>query len=71
MEFDCPSGPVDDVATFLLVTLRAAAPKIVDHVWVRLTDVPRTLVTRTYSSDLASPCTSQTNTCQPAPAPGD
>lgn len=44
--------PVDDVITSLLVDLRAAAPKIVDHVWVRLVDVPRALAARTYSSDL-------------------
>jgi len=44
--------PVDDAITSLLVDLRAAAPTIVDHVWVRLVDVPRALTARTYASEL-------------------
>lgn len=44
--------PVDDAITSLLVDLRAAAPRVADHVWLRLVDVPRALAARTYSSDL-------------------
>ena len=44
--------PVDDAISSLLVDVRAATPRITDHVWVRLVDVPRALATRSYSSDL-------------------
>lgn len=44
--------PVDDAITSLLVDLRATAPTILDHLWVRLVDVPRALAARTYASDL-------------------
>lgn len=44
--------PVDDPITGLLVDLRAAAPRAVDNVWVRLVDVAGALAARTYTTDL-------------------
>lgn len=40
----------DDAITHLLVDLRAAEPRIVDNVWVRLLDVRTALATRRYAA---------------------
>lgn len=40
----------DDAITHLLVDLRAAEPRIVDNVWVRLLDVRAALATRRYAA---------------------
>lgn len=40
----------DDPVTHLLVDLRAAEPRIVDNVWVRLLDVRAALATRRYAA---------------------
>ncbi|MBL0887377.1 GNAT family N-acetyltransferase [Myceligenerans indicum] len=44
--------PVDDTVTQLLADPRAAQPRVVDNVWVRLVDVPSALAGRQYSTDL-------------------
>lgn len=41
---------VDDPITHLLVDLRAAEPRIVDNLWVRLLDVPGALRARRYAA---------------------
>jgi predicted acetyltransferase len=43
--------PVDDPITHLLVNPRAASPRVVDNVWVRLVDVPAALAGRQYAAD--------------------
>lgn len=40
----------DDPISHLLVDVRAAEPRLVDNVWVRLLDVPRALATRRYQA---------------------
>ncbi|KGM13727.1 GNAT family N-acetyltransferase [Cellulomonas bogoriensis] len=56
LDMDLMSGtevgllPVDDVLTHLLVDLRAAAPRLKDHVWVRLVDLPAALRARRYAA---------------------
>lgn len=41
---------VDDVLTDLLVDRRAAVPKLVDNLWVRLLDLPEALAARRYAA---------------------
>jgi predicted acetyltransferase len=43
--------PVDDAVTRLLVNPRAAQPRVVDNVWVRLVDVAAALAGRQYAAD--------------------
>ncbi len=42
----------DDGLLHLLLDARAAAPVVLDHVWVRLVDVPAALAARRYSADV-------------------
>jgi predicted acetyltransferase len=49
-EFQVGTRPVDDPLQFQLADPRRARPKLVDGLWVRLTDVPRALAGRRYSS---------------------
>jgi predicted acetyltransferase len=49
-EFRVGTRPVDDPLQFQLADPRRARPKLVDGLWVRLTDVPRALAGRRYSS---------------------
>jgi predicted acetyltransferase len=44
--------PSDDPLLSLLADPRAALPRIIDGLWVRLVDVPRALAARTYESDV-------------------
>jgi predicted acetyltransferase len=49
-EFRAGSRPVDDPLQFQLADPRRVRPKLIDALWVRLTDVPRALAGRRYSS---------------------
>ncbi|RPF22313.1 GNAT family N-acetyltransferase [Myceligenerans xiligouense] len=44
--------PVDDAVTRLLVNPRAAQPRVVDNLWVRLVDVGAALAGRQYAADV-------------------
>ncbi|MBE1874534.1 enhanced intracellular survival protein Eis [Myceligenerans pegani] len=44
--------PVDDAVTRLLMNPRAAQPRVVDNVWVRLVDVAGALAGRQYAADV-------------------
>ncbi len=44
--------PVDDVVTHLLVDRRAAVPRLMDNLWVRLVDVRAALAGRRYMADV-------------------
>lgn len=44
--------PTDDAVTRLLVNPRAAQPRVVDNVWVRLVDVAAALAGRQYATDV-------------------
>jgi predicted acetyltransferase len=49
-EFRADRRPVDDPLLFQLSDPRRTRPKLTDGLWVRLTDVPRALAGRRYSS---------------------
>ena len=49
-EFRLPRRPVDDPLPYQLADPRRTRPKLVDSLWVRLTDVPRALAGRRYAS---------------------
>jgi predicted acetyltransferase len=49
-EFRASPRPVDDPLQFQLADPRRARPKLTDNLWARLTDVPRALAGRRYSS---------------------
>jgi predicted acetyltransferase len=44
--------PADDVVTHLLVDRRAAVPRVMDNLWVRLVDVGAALAGRRYAADV-------------------
>jgi predicted acetyltransferase len=44
--------PVDDPLLHLLINVRAASPRLVDGLWVRLVDVPAALAGRRYATEV-------------------